>query len=96
VDGAIERRLFCCPALWSRTAAARLKLASRHAGGEIGDVYYSTHLQFHKDYKYLHYSKIENWGYVLYTGARYIRDFTVHNKTLHKITRLLWCITFTK
>jgi len=30
VDGAIERPLFCCPALWSRTAAARLKLAGHH------------------------------------------------------------------
>jgi len=35
VDGVIERPLFCCPALWSRTAAARLKLAGRHPGGEI-------------------------------------------------------------
>jgi len=25
----------------------------------------------------LHYSKIENWGCVLYTGAHYIQDFTV-------------------
>jgi len=41
VDGAIERPLFCCPALWSRTAAARLKLAGRHPGGEIPDAYYT-------------------------------------------------------
>jgi len=41
VDGVIERRLFCCPALWSGTAAARLKLAGRHAGGEIRDAYYT-------------------------------------------------------
>jgi len=37
VGGVIERPLFCCPALWSGTAAARLKLAGRHPGGEIRD-----------------------------------------------------------
>jgi len=41
MDGAIERPLFCCPALWSRTAAAKLKLAGRHPGGEIRDAYYT-------------------------------------------------------
>jgi len=25
----------------------------------------------------LHYSKTEDWGCILYTGAHYIRDFTV-------------------
>jgi len=39
-DGVIERLLFCCPALWSRTTAARLKLAGHHPGSEIR-VYYT-------------------------------------------------------
>jgi len=67
----IERPLFCCPVLWSGTAAARTKLAGHHPGGEIQDAYYT------QDYKYFHYSQIENCGCVLYTGAHYIRDFTV-------------------
>ena len=41
VDGAIERQQFCCPALWSGTAAARLTLAGRHPGGEIQDACYT-------------------------------------------------------
>jgi len=41
VDGAIEKSLFFCSAFWSTTAAARLKLAGRHPGGEIRDGYYT-------------------------------------------------------
>ena len=45
VDGAIERPLFCCPALWSRTAATTLKLAGRHPGRETqGTIHRITYI----------------------------------------------------
>jgi len=40
----IERPLFCCPALWSRTAAARLKLAGRAVKIEMHTVHRITNI----------------------------------------------------
>jgi len=48
VDGVIERPLFCCPVLWSRTPAARLMQAGRHPGGEIRDAYYTYDCKYAK------------------------------------------------
>jgi len=56
------------PASWTQADGSG---DGRRPGREIQDAYYT------QDYKFLHYSKTENWGCILYTGVHHIRDVTV-------------------